>query len=63
MRTVAVSLVVIFVVCALGLIGAQDYEYEKQQHDLYCSRVAAGVWPDYLGTFKAECVPSTETEK
>jgi len=43
------------VMFALGVLGHMDYEDAKLEQRQYCERVAAGYWPDYLGTFNAEC--------
>lgn len=47
------------IVLCLGVIGAQDYEAELAEVELYCQRVRDGVWPDYLGTYAEACAPSS----
>lgn len=49
---------VVIVLC-LGVIGAQDYEAELAEAELYCQRVRDGGWPDYLGTYAEACAPSS----
>ena len=48
-------LIAIAVFVAVGLVGRMDFEDEVRQQIAYCENVKAGVWPDYDGTYKAEC--------
>lgn len=48
-------LIAIAVFLAVGLVGRMDFEDEVREQIAYCENVKAGVWPDYDGTYKAEC--------
>lgn len=38
-----------------GLVGAMDYEDQQAEQERYCEMVKAGFWPDFNGTYRAEC--------
>lgn len=38
-----------------GLAGAMDYEDQQAEQERYCEMVREGLWPDYRGTYRAEC--------
>ena len=54
MKTTAVLLAVLGL---FGLVGAMDYEDAQAEEANYCEMVKAGHWPDYRGTYRAECRP------
>lgn len=43
------------IVAALGIVGSMDYKDEVREQVAYCENVKAGMWPDYNGTYEAEC--------
>lgn len=45
----------IIALLTLGLIGCADLADQQAQASEYCSMVKSGLWPDYLGTYGAEC--------
>lgn len=52
MKTVAVLLALL---ALFGLVGAMDYEDQQAEQENYCEMVREGLWPDYRGTYRAEC--------
>lgn len=48
-------LIAVAVVAAFGIVGSMDYKDEVREQVTYCENVKAGLWPDYNGTYKAEC--------
>lgn len=54
-RNVKVLLIAAALIVLFGIVGRMDYEDALAQQRLYCDNVANGVWPDYEGSFKAEC--------
>lgn len=57
MKRYQVALLVVGIVAALGVVGNMDFKDEVREQIAYCENVKAGVWPDYNGTYKAECTP------
>lgn len=55
MKRYQVALLVAGIVAALGVVGNMDFKDEVREQIAYCENVKAGVWPDYNGTYKAEC--------
>lgn len=52
------STIALLVILALfGLVGQMDYDDAVDQQAQYCEMVKAGHWPDYRGTYRAECRP------
>jgi len=52
------STIALLVILALfGLVGQMDYDDAVDQQAHYCAMVKAGDWPDYQGTYQAECQP------
>jgi hypothetical protein len=43
------TVILIFFVIALGMIGRGDYEDELLEQRIYCENVRTGVWPPYKG--------------
>lgn len=39
-----------------GLVGAMDYEDQQAEQERYCEMVRGGLWPDYQGTYRRECL-------
>lgn len=56
-KNVKVWLFAAAVVVAIGIAGSMDFADEVREQLAYCDNVKAGVWPDYAGTYKAECTP------
>ena len=52
MKTVAALLALLGL---FGLAGAMDYEDQQAEQEHYCEMVREGLWPDYRGTYRAEC--------
>ena len=52
MKTAAVLLALLGL---FGLAGAMDYEDQQAEQENYCEMVREGLWPDYRGTYRAEC--------
>lgn len=52
MKTVAALLALLGL---FGLAGAMDYEDQQAEQENYCEMVREGLWPDYRGTYRAEC--------
>lgn len=50
-RIVAAVLLAVVIAIALGC-GPDETEVEQKQ---YCDNVRDGYWPDYNGSYKAEC--------
>lgn len=46
----------LFVVLALGVAGAMDFEEEQRQELEYCDKVERGVWPDYEQNYAERCI-------
>lgn len=44
------------IVLAFGIAGSMDHEDALLQQDHYCKMVANGLWPDYNGVYKDECL-------
>lgn len=40
----------------MGWVGSMDFKDASHQRDHYCMMVADGLWPDYDGIYKNECV-------
>ena len=52
MKTVAALLALLGL---FGLAGAMDYEDQQAEQEHYCEMVRERLWPDYRGTYRAEC--------
>lgn len=46
---------ILFLIAALGITGAMDYDDQVEQQRVYCENVAGGVWPDYKGNAAEVC--------
>lgn len=51
-KAVLIGALVVLALALLALVG-EDEADESQR--IYCENVRAGVWPDYEGTYQAEC--------
>jgi hypothetical protein len=49
------TLIVLLLVIVLAVFGFGMRSDVDLQQDSYCKNVAAGIWPDYEGTFRESC--------
>ena len=46
-----------------GWVGEMDMQAAQADRDHYCEMVRAGHWPDYAGTYRAECLPPNVAQR
>lgn len=46
-----------------GLAGAMDYDDQQAEQAQYCEMVRERLWPDYRGTYRAECPQPTTAQR
>ena len=52
-----ISVLVLAIVGIYPFLSRIDYQDVVIEQEHYCSMVAARHWPDYRGTYYAECLP------
>lgn len=58
MAALLAALVLLF-----GLAGHMDYEDQQAEQEQYCEMVRERLWPDYRGTYRAECRQPTTGQR